>query len=73
MPDFLKPESARIAVLDDEDAGEDGDGARDIVQGLTLTGYFLQHWVFAHHSNGIPDARMRLQAIITKESSKQVA
>lgn len=73
LPDFLKPESARIAVLDDEDAGEDGDGARNIVQGLILTGYFLQHWVFAHHSNGIPDARMRLQAIITKESSKQVA
>lgn len=49
----------------EENANLVGDGggdseAQDILIGLTLTGYFLQHWVFAHHSSGIPEARQRL-------------
>ena len=32
----------------------------NIVLGLKLTGYFLEHWVYAHHSKGVPEARMRL-------------
>lgn len=48
LPDFLKP----------------GGGEMDDVQvmaGLRLTGYFLEHWVFAQHTKGIPEARVRFQ------------
>lgn len=47
LPGFLRPDSG--SVEDD-----------DILTGLNLTGYFLQHWVFAHHSHGVPEARQRL-------------
>tara|TARA_B100001989_G_scaffold236663_1_gene198746 strand:+ start:39 stop:830 length:792 start_codon:yes stop_codon:yes gene_type:complete len=33
---------------------------QDILTGLQLTGFFLEHWVFAHHNRGIPEARRRL-------------
>ncbi len=64
LPNFLKG------------AGEengDGDGSREIVQGLALTGYFLQHWVFAHHSQGVPKARERLGTLVTKQFAVQAA
>ena len=48
LPGFLKPGGA----LDTED---------DILTGLKLTGYFLQHWAFAHHSRGVPENRLRFQ------------
>lgn len=54
LPEFLKPERM-------------GDGKEDVVKGLKMTGHFLQNWVFAHHSHGIPDARIRLQALISKD------
>lgn len=57
LPEFLKPERL-------------GDGQDDIVKGLKLTGYFLEHWVFAHHSVGIPEARQRLQSIIIRDLAK---
>jgi len=31
-----------------------------ILKGLQLTKFFLEHWVFAHHSRGLPEARARL-------------
>jgi len=38
-----------------------GEGApRDVVNGLNLTGYFLDRHVFGHHGPGIPPARLRL-------------
>jgi DNA repair protein RecO (recombination protein O) len=46
LPEFLKPSR--------------GQADDDLVTGLRLSGYFLEHWAFAHHSAGLPDARTRL-------------
>lgn len=38
-----------------------GDGAPDevsVYDGLKMTGHFLEHWVFNHHTKGVPDARL---------------
>ncbi|MGB0720189.1 MAG: DNA repair protein RecO [Bdellovibrionales bacterium] len=32
-----------------------------ILYGLRMTGYFLEHWVFNHHSKGVPEARIIFQ------------
>jgi DNA repair protein RecO (recombination protein O) len=42
------------------------DADREILDGLKITGYFLTHWVFAHHTQGIPDARLRFQSLFAK-------
>lgn len=47
LPGFLKPNAS---PPDD----------RDIATGLQITRFFLEHWVFAHHSRGLPEARQRL-------------
>ncbi len=54
LPNFLKPDPV-------------GDGEDDIIKGLKLTGYFLENWVFAHHSHGIPDARLRFASVFAKK------
>lgn len=46
LPGFLKPSGG--ASNDEE-----------VLTGLGLTGYFLEHWVFAHHTKGVPEARLR--------------
>lgn len=47
LPQFLIP-------------GQGGDfDDQDIADGLRMTGYFLEHWVFTHHSFGIPTARLQ--------------
>lgn len=46
LPSFLKP------------GGQVGD-ERDVLTGLKLTGYFLEHWAYAHHTRGIPKPRLR--------------
>ncbi|MFK7839215.1 MAG: DNA repair protein RecO [Bdellovibrionales bacterium] len=38
--------------------GESGFEGACIHDGLKMTGYFLEHWVFNHHSRGVPDARL---------------
>jgi len=38
--------------------GGGGMEPEDVYQGLQMTGYFLEHWVFTHHSRGVPDARL---------------
>jgi DNA repair protein RecO (recombination protein O) len=38
----------------------------DVLTGLEMTAYFLEHWAYAHHSQGIPDARLRFQARFAK-------
>ena len=48
LPEFLKPE------------GQGYDDEKEVIAGLDLTGYFLQNWVFAQHSRGLPEARIRL-------------
>ena len=53
LPDFLKPAPQM---------GDEG----DILLGLNLTGYFLEHWAYAHHSSGMPEARLRFQARFAK-------
>lgn len=30
----------------------------DVYAGLLMTGYFLEHWVFTHHSRGVPPQRL---------------
>lgn len=47
LPQFLRP-------------GGGGEG-EDILTGLRLTAHFLEHWVFAHHTKGVPEARIRFQ------------
>lgn len=53
LPDFLTPRG-----------GEGGDD--EVVKGLRMTGHFLEHWVFAHHSRGVPEARLRFEARYAK-------
>ena len=47
LPSFLKPNGGSTET-------------DDIQTGLQLTQFFLEHWVFAHHSRGLPEARSRL-------------
>ncbi|NCC21166.1 MAG: DNA repair protein RecO [Alphaproteobacteria bacterium] len=48
LPSFLKPNGA-VGEMD------------DVLAGLQMTGYFLEHRAFAHHSRGVPEARRLLQ------------
>jgi DNA repair protein RecO (recombination protein O) len=63
LPNFLRPENARD--------GEAGD-AEDIIYGLKMTAYFLEHWAFTHHTKGVPEARImfeeRYYAVVKKSS-----
>ncbi len=52
LPNFLRPENAR--------EGEAGD-KEDIILGLKMTGYFLEHWAFIHHAKGVPEPRLLLE------------
>ncbi len=40
----------------------------DIITGLNLTKFFLEHWVFAHHTRGLPQARERLGLRFAEQS-----
>lgn len=48
LPDFLRPQ------------GGPGEVA-DVLLGIQMTGYFLEHWAFSHHTKGVPEARLRLE------------
>lgn len=48
LPGFLRP-------------GGGGGEAEEVWAGLKLTGYFLEHWVFVHHTRGVPEARVIFQ------------
>jgi DNA repair protein RecO (recombination protein O) len=52
LPEFLKPQP------DMDEMGSDA----DVATGLKMTAYFLEHWVFTHHSHGMPEARVQLTA-----------
>jgi len=52
LPEFLKP-------TPDGEVGS----KQDIALGLTMTGYFLEHWAFVHHTRGVPDIRERLRSL----------
>lgn len=57
LPSFLKPNGGEA---DDE----------DVQTGLQLTQFFLEHWVFAHHSRGLPEARARLSLRFAESFAK---
>lgn len=52
LPEFLKPEAMK---------GEDIGEQQDVLTGLKMTGHFLEHWAFAHHTRGVPEARTFFQ------------
>ncbi|MCB1783357.1 MAG: DNA repair protein RecO [Alphaproteobacteria bacterium] len=57
LPGFLKPNSGPAE-------------SEDILIGLNLTYYFLEHWVFTHHSHGVPEARQRLHLRFAERFAK---
>ncbi len=48
LPDFLRPGGSDI-------------GLEEVFHGLVMTGHFLEHWVFAQSTKGVPEPRVRLQ------------
>ncbi len=58
LPDFLKKNKQGSNLLGTSE---------DLLTGLRLTGYFLEHWVFAQHSKGIPEVRLRFQTQFAKK------
>lgn len=60
LPDFLKP-GGRNA-----DAGE-------VMAGLEMTGFFFEHWVFTHHTRGVPEDRLRFAQRFAKTVRQQDA
>lgn len=55
LPDFLKPAGG-------------GGNEEDVWKGLLLTGHFIEHWAFVHHSRGVPEARL----IFTRRFAKTI-
>lgn len=53
LPSFLKPNGG---PLDDE----------EILKGIRMTGHFIEHWVYAQHTKGVPDPRLRFEARYAK-------
>ncbi len=43
----------------------------DVLRGLELTGYFLEHWAFVHHTKGMPEERLRFQVRYASNLKKQ--
>jgi len=59
LPEFLKPVPSIAA---DQDA--------DLLNGLILTHYFLEHWAFVHHTRGMPEARRLFQERFTRYAGR---
>ena len=57
LPGFLKPRGSNTP--------------EDVYTGLQMTGYFLEHWVFNHHSRGVPDPRLLFAERFAKTIDKQ--
>ncbi len=60
------PYKERLLLLPGFLRGRSDLGAVDVLTGLELTGYFFEHWVYAHHSHGVPEARLRFEARFAK-------
>ena len=58
LPGFLKPSGSNTP--------------EDVYTGLQMTGYFLEHWVFNHHSRGVPDPRLLFAERFEKSLGQQV-
>lgn len=52
--------------------GGGGAEAESVLNGLDMTGYFLEHWAFAHHTQGIPEARRRFRLRFEGRFAKEV-
>ncbi len=63
LPEFLKSGNRNADKM-----GQ----AEDVYTGLKLTGYFLENWVFAQHSQGIPEARLRFEEQFAKKNDVSV-
>ena len=67
LPHFLRPQAMR-----DGEAGS----PEDILTGLTMTSYFLEHWAFVHHTKGMPETRVmfeeRYQALVQRSIDQAV-
>ena len=58
LPDFLKKDKKGSNLLGTPE---------DLLTGIRLTGYFLEHWVFAQHYKGMPEVRLRFQTQFAKK------
>lgn len=67
LPYFLRPSPPSIPPASGGEANVvSRGGEEDVLAGLQVTGYFLEHRVFAHHSRGIPTERLRFQERFAK-------
>lgn len=70
--DSLPPLGGGLGLALRSPKGEAGWGGEpisenaDTLLGLRLTAHFLEHWVFAHHTHGVPEARARFQDRLEK-------
>lgn len=58
LPGFLKPNGGPVDT-------------EEILKGLKMTGHFLEHWVFTHHSKGVPEARLRFEERYAKTDANR--
>jgi len=57
LPAFLRPQRGEVTP-------------EEILKGIALTGYFIEHWVFAQHRSGPPEERLRFQERFEKYCAK---
>lgn len=55
----MKKLPTKILIVDDEP-----------YDGLKLTGYFLEHWVFNHHTRGVPQSRLLFEVRFAKSMER---
>ena len=65
-PDFAGAQSpSPLREREAKAKPEWGEGVRgdsqDVLIGLKMTGYFLEHWAFIHHAKGIPEPRIMFE------------
>ena len=74
LPGFLKPRRSNTEgvvrhLLESEQTSSllrGSSEAGDVYTGLQMTGYFLEHWVFNHHTKGVPDPRLLFEERFAK-------
>lgn len=59
LPEFLRPQGG-------------GMENPEILKGLEMTAHFLEHWVFNHHTRGIPETRLRFQKRFADKMDKDM-
>ena len=60
------PYKEKLLILPAFLGGQHTAAEDDVLTGLKLTAYFLEHWAFTHHTKGIPDARLLFQERFAK-------